>query len=107
VEGRLDIRFGSQPAEPPSDRRGSFTPESGLAAGVTSHHADAHLPDDCRAPFLDDLAQRAGPVDVPARHHRPPGNARTIVGNDSIADYPEAAHLEFGRKFSGCHVERR
>jgi hypothetical protein len=69
-------------------------------------HSDTRLPDDDLAPLSDDFAQRAGPVDLPERLHRLPGNAGTIVGNDSIADHPEAGHLEFGRKLSGGHVGR-
>jgi hypothetical protein len=71
-----------------------------------SRNADTGLPNDFFAPFSDDFAQRAGPVDLPARLHRLPGNAWTIVGNDSIANHPEAAHLELGRKLSGSHVGR-
>jgi hypothetical protein len=52
-----------------------------------SRRADTHLPDNFATPFSDDFAQCAGPINLPARHHRPPGNTRTIVGNNSIADY--------------------
>jgi hypothetical protein len=69
-----------------------------------SRHADTRSPDHFLAPFSDDFAQRAGSVDMPAPHHRLPGNARTIIGKDSIADYAEAGRLEFGRKFSGGHL---
>src|ERR1700722_1489543 len=67
-------------------------------------HTDAPLSNDHLAPFSYDFAQRAGPVDLPPRHHGLPSNARTIVRNDLIANHPEAAHLEFGRKLSGSHV---
>src|SRR5580658_10289320 len=65
---------------------------------------DVHLPDDFVTPFSHDLAQRPHPVHSPLRLHWLPGNARTIVGNDTIADHPEAGHFEFGRKLTGSHV---
>jgi hypothetical protein len=70
-----------------------------------SRHADARLPDDNLASFSDDLAQCASLVHLPARLHRLPGNAGTIVGNDTIADHPQAGHLEFGRKLSRGHID--
>jgi hypothetical protein len=70
---------------------------------LASHHADARLPNDYGAPSADDVAQRAGPVDLPAIRHGLPREARAIVRNDLIADHSEAAHLEFGRKLRGCH----
>jgi hypothetical protein len=58
-----------------------------------SHHTDAHLSDDHRAPAPDDLAQRADPVDLPALRRRLPRDTRTVLGNDSVADHPQAAYL--------------
>jgi hypothetical protein len=66
-------------------------------------NGDTGLPDDYLAPFSDDFAERAGPVDMPSLDNRLPGNARTIIRDDSIADYPEAGNFEFGRKLSGSH----
>ena len=68
-------------------------PASDVGRGAGLRQTDAYLPDDYRTPFSDDLAQRAGPIDLPARHHRLPGEARTIIGNDLIACHTEAAHL--------------
>jgi hypothetical protein len=60
--------------------------------------------DDFVTPFSDHFAQRTGPINLPVQHYRLPGNARTIVGNDSIADHPEIARLEFAIELSGCHA---
>jgi hypothetical protein len=59
---------------------------SGLLLSIASRRADTYLPDDFVTPFSDDFAQCAGPISLSARHHRPPGDARTIVGNNSIAN---------------------
>jgi hypothetical protein len=89
----------------PNLRHDDHSAEAAPATTVTYlWHADTRSPDHFLAPFSDDFAQCAGPVDMPALHHRLPGNARTIIGNDSIAGYAEAVCLEFGRKFSGGHL---
>jgi hypothetical protein len=62
--------------------------------------------DDFVTPFSDHFAQRAGPINLPVQHYWLPGNARTIVGNDSIPDHPEIARLEFAHELSGRHLVR-
>jgi hypothetical protein len=41
---------------------------------------------------------------LPARHYWRPGNTRTIVGNDPVANHPQSAHFEFGLELGGSHA---
>jgi hypothetical protein len=66
-------------------------------------HTNTRLANDDLPPFSGDFARRADPVDSAARHHKFPSDARTVIGNDLIADHSEARLLEFGRKLSGSH----
>jgi hypothetical protein len=68
--------------------------------------ADTYLPDNFVTPFSYHFAQCAGSINLPARYDRLPGNARTILGNDSITNHPEVARLEFGCELSGSHGPR-
>jgi hypothetical protein len=72
---------------------------------VGSRRADAHLPDDFVTAFSDDFAQCAGSINLSARHHRFPSNARAIVGNDPIANHPKVARLELSDELTGSHVQ--
>jgi hypothetical protein len=63
-----------------------------------------YTPDDFVTPFSDGSAECASPIDLAARCHWFPSDTRTIVGNDSIANHPEAARPEFGRKFRRSHL---
>jgi hypothetical protein len=75
------------------------------APAILLRRADTYLSDDFVTAFSDNFAQCASSINLSARHHRLPGNAGAIVGNDPIANQPKVARLELSDELSGSHVQ--